>query len=250
MSGITDSKSAIKKILMLIDEMKRINSDSIPKLIEQPNKLLESVEAFEIEKNNNLKTIETNTDEINGLKTKISQNDRDILKLEEDIKDLNSKKQDHLDKIQEVQNKLTEVQETIKIKKEELESRTKRLKELDNTISNLKVDQEKFDEKINILQKELEGNYTKRKSFVDTYMNRVAAMNLLIRKNYIQSSQIKLIKALQLDTTLDLKSVLIAIDMREDKAKQILKKMVENNGPIEYDEGSGTVTLLKEVDFK
>lgn len=250
MSGITDSKTGIKKILMLIDEIKGLNSDSIPKLVEQPNKLLESVEAFETEKNENLKTIETNTDEINSLKTKISQNDRDIIKLVDEIKDLNIKKQDFLDKIQEVQNKLTEVQENIKTKKEEYESRSQRLKELDNTISILKVEQEKFDEKLNALQKELEGNYMKRKNYVDSYINRVAAMNLLIRKDYIQSAQIKLIKALQLDSTLDLKSILIAIDMREDKARQVLKKMVEENAPIKYDEQAGTVTLLEEVDFK
>ena len=250
MSGITDSKTGIKKILMLIDEIKGLNSDSIPKLVEQPNKLLESVEAFETEKNENLKTIETNTDEINSLKTKISQNDRDIIKLVDEIKDLNTKKQDFLDKIQEVQNKLTEVQENIKTKKEEYESRSQRLKELDNTISILKVEQEKFDEKLNALQKELEGNYMKRKNYVDSYINRVAAMNLLIRKDYIQSAQIKLIKALQLDSTLDLKSILIAIDMREDKARQVLKKMVEENAPIKYDEQAGTVTLLEEVDFK
>ncbi|MBN1214758.1 MAG: hypothetical protein JXA99_04880 [Candidatus Lokiarchaeota archaeon] len=250
MSGITDSKSAIKKILMLIEGIKGLNSDSIPKLIEQPNNLLGSVEAFETEKNNNLKTIETNTDEINKLKTKISQNDRDTLKLDEEIKDLNNKKQEHLNKIQEIQNKLVEVQETIKTKKQELESRTSRLKELDNKISNLKVEQEKFEEKINALQKELEGNYNKRKLYVETYMNRVAAMNLLIKKEYIQSAQIKLIKALQLDASLDLKSILIAIDMKEDKAKQILKKMVEENGPIKYDESAGTVTLTQEVDFK
>ncbi|MBY8982200.1 MAG: hypothetical protein KGD57_04570 [Candidatus Lokiarchaeota archaeon] len=250
MSGITNSKTGIKKILMLIDEIKGLNSDSIPKLVEKPNKLLESVEAFETEKNENLKTIETNTDEINSLKTKISQNDRDIIKLVDEIKDLNIKKQDFLDKIQEVQNKLTEVQENIKTKKEEYESRSQRLKELDNTISILKVEQEKFDEKLNALQKELEGNYMKRKNYVDSYINRVAAMNLLIRKDYIQSAQIKLIKALQLDSTLDLKSILIAIDMREDKARQVLKKMVEENAPIKYDEQAGTVTLLEEVDFK
>jgi len=172
------------------------------------------------------------------------------LKLDEEIKDLNNKKQEHLNKIQEIQNKLVEVQETIKTKKQELESRTSRLKELDNTISNLKVEQEKFEEKINALQKELEGNYNKRKLYVETYMNRVAAMNLLIKKEYIQSAQIKLIKALQLDASLDLKSILIAIDMKEDKAKQILKKMVEENGPIKYDESAGTVTLTQEVDFK
>ena len=55
MSGITDSKTALKKIIMLIDEIKRINTDSVPKLMEQPNNLLKSVETIESEKNTNLK---------------------------------------------------------------------------------------------------------------------------------------------------------------------------------------------------
>ncbi|MCK4687153.1 MAG: hypothetical protein KAT66_03425, partial [Candidatus Lokiarchaeota archaeon] len=57
------------------------------------------------------------------------------------------------------------------------------------------------------------------------------------------------IRALQQGSTLDLRNIIVAIDMREDQAKNILRKMVEENGPIEYNEGAGTVKLLEEVDF-
>jgi len=251
MSGnITDSKTAIKKILLLVDEITNINSDTIPKLTNQPNKLLESVEAFEAEKTADLNTIESNSDEISSLKNKITQNKRDIVKLTEDIEDLNAKRQEYMDRIQEVQNKLTEVREEIKSKTNEFDSRSERLKELEDTIAELKIEQDKFDEKISKLENELEDTYLQRKSFVENYENRVEAMNLLIQKDYIQSDQIKLIKALQKGAALDLKNILVAIDLREDKADKILKKMVEQNGPIEYDEQAGTVKLLEEVDFK
>lgn len=251
MSGnITDSKTAIKKILLLVDEIKNINSDTIQKLINQPNKLLESVKAFETEKIADLNTIESNADEISSLKNKITQNKRDIVKINEDIEDLNAKRQEYMDRIQEVQNKLTEVREEIKSKTNEYNSRSERLKELEDTIAELKIEQDKFDEKISKLESELEDTYLDRKRFVENYENRVEGMNLLIQKDYIQSDQIKLIKALQKDAALELKNILVAIDLREVKADKILKKMVEQNGPIEYDEQAGTVKLLEEVDFK
>lgn len=251
MSGnITDSKTALKKILLLVDEMKNINTDTIPKLTDQPNKILETMETFEAEKNSDLNTIEKNSDEISNLKNKITQNKREIVKLNEDIEDLNTKRQDFMNRIQDVQNKITQVREEIKTKTSEFESRSQRLKELEGTIAELKIEQDKFDEKISKLQKELEETYLKRKEFVENYENRVSAMKMLIQKDYVQSDQIKLIKALQKDAVLDLNNLLVAIDLREEKAKKILKQMIEQNGPIEYNEEASTVKLLKEVDFK
>jgi len=71
----------------------------------------------------------------------------------------------------------------------------------------------------------------------------------LIRAGYIQSAQLKLIQALQPNTTLELKGIVQGMGLREDVAKNILTKIVQKKGPIEYDEGSGTVTLKGEVDF-
>ncbi|MFX0004867.1 MAG: hypothetical protein ACFE9J_15475, partial [Candidatus Hermodarchaeota archaeon] len=66
---------------------------------------------------------------------------------------------------------------------------------------------------------------------------------------YIQSAQLKLIQSLQPNTTLELKGIAQAMGLREDVAKNILQKIVQKNGPIEYNEAAGTVTLKKEVDF-
>ncbi|MBA7641682.1 hypothetical protein ES703_49367 [subsurface metagenome] len=37
--------------------------------------------------------------------------------------------------------------------------------------------------------------------------------------------------------------------MREDQAKKIIVKMLEDNGPIEYNPTDGTITLKEEIDF-
>jgi len=80
MSEITDAKTSLKEIISTIEEMNSISADSLPKLKEHPTKLLELIEQFEEEKNNNVKTIEANTDEINSLKSKMAQDNRDIVR--------------------------------------------------------------------------------------------------------------------------------------------------------------------------
>ncbi len=40
-----------------------------------------------------------------------------------------------------------------------------------------------------------------------------------------------------------------ALDIKLGRAQSILRKIVESNGPIDYDEGAGKVTLKAEVDF-
>ena len=73
-------------------------------------------------------------------------------------------------------------------------------------------------------------------------------MKKLITYGYINSAQYQFIRALQKGSVLDIKNIIVAIDMREEQARKILRKMVEEHGPIEYNE-AGTVKLLKEVDF-
>ena len=74
-------------------------------------------------------------------------------------------------------------------------------------------------------------------------------MKTLIKQKYISSNLLKIIQSLQKDTTLDIKSIAIPLDIREDIIKKFLRKMFEENGPIEYNESGGTVTLKGEVDF-
>jgi len=247
--SITDTKSSLKKIISIIEELNGLNSDSIPKLQTQPTNLLEQIGKFEEDKARNLSTIESNDDEINSLKNKISQNQRDIASLEENNVELTNQRQTLLDKIQDAQNELNETQAKITARREELATRSSRLDELENRLVELKDLQEKFDNKMKELETQLQGEYDKKEKYSNSYAMRAAAMKSLIRAGYIQSSQLKLIQALQPNTTLDLRGLVQGMGLREDVAKSILTKMVEKNGPIEYDEANGTVTLKGEVDF-
>ncbi|KKM71253.1 hypothetical protein LCGC14_1432530 [marine sediment metagenome] len=247
--SITNTKTSLKKILSIIEELSGLNSDSIPKLQAQPTNILEEIAKFEEEKNNNLRTIETNDEEMNSLKNKISQNQRDIAGLEENNMELTSERQVLLDKIQKAQNELNETQTKITAKKEEQATKTARLEELEKRILELSDIQEKFDNQMKELETQLQGEFEKKQNFSNSYTMRTAAMKSLIKAGYIQSNQLKVIKSLVPETTLDLKGLVSASGLREDVFRGILSKMVQKNGPIEFDEGGGTVTLKGEVDF-
>ncbi|HUW90585.1 MAG TPA: hypothetical protein VMV43_08690 [Candidatus Nanopelagicaceae bacterium] len=246
---LLDAKTSLKKMASVIVDISGINSDYIPKLRLQPEKILESLEKYEDDKNLLVKTVESNNEKINTFKNKISQNQRDIVKFEEDNAELTKNRQETGNKIQESQNELKETQVTIQSKKEELTNRDQRLKELEDRLFTLNKEVEKFEDKLKALEIELNGTFIKKEKFVESYENRVAAMKVLINKKYINSLLYQFIKALQVGSTLDLKNILVAIDMREEQARKIITKMIEENAPIEYDQSSGTITLKEEVDF-
>ncbi|MHA1985273.1 MAG: hypothetical protein ACW98D_01420 [Promethearchaeota archaeon] len=247
--SLTDTKSSLKKILSIIEELNGLNTDSVPKLQAQPSNILGNIETFEEEKATNLRTVESNDDEINSLKNKISQNQRDITGLEENNSELGNERQTLLDKIQASQNELNETQTNISLKKEDLASRTARLEELEKRITELSDIQEKFDNQMKALEAQLQEEFSKKENFSNSYAMRAAAMKSLIKAGYIQSAQLKVVNALVPQTTLEIKGLVSASGLREDVFKNIIVKMVQKNGPIEYDEASGTVTLTGEVDF-
>jgi len=247
--SLTDTKSSLKKIFSIIEELNELNSDSVPKLQTQPTSILEHIEKLEIDKANDLSNIETNDDEINSLKNKISQNQRDIATLEESNVELTNERQSLLDKIQTTQNELNETQTKITTKKEELTTRTTRLEELEKRIAELKDVQEKFDNQMKDLETKLQAERGKKEKYMNSYGIHVAAMKSLIKAGYVQSPQLQVIKALLPNTTLELKGLVLASGLREDVFRNILAKMVQNNGPLEYDDAGGTVTLKQEVDF-
>lgn len=249
MSGITDSKSSIKKILNLVEDINNLSTESVPKLSEQQNNILQALEAFEQEKNDKNATIASNKETINSLKEQISKDERTITNLNEEKEELTIKKKEYMEKIESVQKEIQELQTEIANKKEEFESRKQRLNDLEETITELKIEKDKFEDRIQKLEKDLEKKYQDKKNYVENYDNRVKAMKILIRNDYIKSEQVKLIKALQPGTTLELNHILMAIDLNEEKAREILRKMEQQNGPIEFDEQAGTVTLKEEVDF-
>ena len=63
--SITDTKSSLKKILSIIEELNGLNSDSIPKLQTQPTNLLEQIGKFEEVKANDLSSIESRGEKAN-----------------------------------------------------------------------------------------------------------------------------------------------------------------------------------------
>ena len=247
--SLTETKSSLKKIFAIIEELSGLNSDSIPKLQVQPTNILESIAKLEEDKATDFRNSETNDDEINSLKNKISQNQRDVATLEENNNELTTERQILLEKIKTAQNELNETQSKITSKKEESTNRNSRLEELESRITELKDLQEKFDNKMKQLESQLQAELNKKERFSNSYAMRTAAMKSLIKSGYVQSAQLQVIKALVPQKTLELKGLISASGLREDTFRSILSKIVQNNGPIEYDETEGTVTLLGEVDF-
>ncbi|MEJ2251885.1 MAG: hypothetical protein P8Y70_16105 [Candidatus Lokiarchaeota archaeon] len=249
MSEITESKTSIKKILLLVEEIENLNTQNMPKLNEKPSDILQNIENLENDRNEIITTIESNDNKITSLKEKISQDNRNIAKLNENIEDMSIKRGDLEKQIQKTQNDFKELTEELKATQEEYDTKVERLKKLESEIETLRIEQEKFQAEIDALQEELEEKYLKRNKFVNNYENRIKAMKLLIQKDYIHSLQYQLIKSLQKGAALDLKNILIAKDIREDLAVKYINEMIEDNGPIQYDEASGKITLLEEVDF-
>ena len=246
---LLDAKTSLKKMASVIVDISGINSDFIPKLRMQPEKILESLEKYEDGKNVLVKTVESNNEKINTFKNKISQSQRDIVKFEEENAELTRIRQELETKIQESRNEFKEINETISNKREELENRELRLKELEDRLFTLNKEVEKFEDKLKALEIELSLTFTKKEKFVESYELRVAAMKILIKRKYITSLLYQFIKALQVGSSLNLKNILVAIDMREEQARKIITKMLEENAPIEYDQSSGTIILKEEVDF-
>jgi len=247
--SLIDSKTALKKMASMIVNLSGLNSDYIPKLRIQPEKILEELEKYGDGKNVLINTLKSNYEEINTFKSKISQSQRDIGKFEEGNAEHVRNRQELETKIQESRNEFKEINETISVKREEFKNRELRLKELEDRLFTLNKEIEKFEDKLKSLETELENTFIKKERFVQSYENRVAAMKILINKKYINSLLYQFIKALQVGSALDLKNILIAIDMREEQARKIITKMLEDDAPIEYDQSSGTITLKEEVDF-
>jgi len=247
--SLVDVKTALKKFTSIIVNLSGLNSDFIPKLRIQPEKILEELEKYEDGKNDKIRALNSNYEKINTLKNKISQSQRDIIKFEEDNAELTRNRRELETKIQESRNEFKEVNETINTKREELKNRETRLKELEDRLFTLNKEVEKFEENLKDLEAELNQNFFKKEKFVESYELRVAAMKALIKTKYITSLLYQFIKALQVGSSLDLKNILVAIDMKEEHARKIITKMLEDNAPIEYDQSSGTITLNEEVDF-
>ena len=248
MSNLTDAKTSLKKIISDIEEINRLTSSTMEKLISEPGKILELIEKFEEEKSAALKTIDANTDEITTLKNKFSQNTSEISKLEEEIEGLTKERQDLTDKIQAKQTELTDTQDKIKQTKEELEKRSSRLDELISSVDELNKLQEKFDVSVKDLEGQLQSEFDKKDKEVKSFKNRVAAIRSLVNKDYIHTTELRVIKALQKDVTMEVSKLSTTLALRADDIIKIMRKIMEANGPIEFNESAGTIVLRGEVD--
>lgn len=249
MSEVTNAKTSFKKIISLIDELNRINTDHTPKLVEQLREMLELIEKVGEERRASLEQVESNADEINALKNKIFQNTRDISSLDEELKAMNEDKREFLHKIELARDKLTETQGQIKIKKDELNERTIRSKELEDQVEKLVKVIDQADKILGDLQNRLQEEFDKKYKLVSSFGNRLEAMKLLIKKNYIQSPELAIIQFLSKDHKIGISSMIQSLGINEDVVKKVLRKIVEKNGPIEFDETNGTVLLKEEVDL-
>ena len=250
MSELTSVKTAIRRISSIFEEIKSSTDDQIPKLTKFNPNLTTLVENFENEKNDNVKKIQIKNDEIETLKNKVSQNNREILNLEEENKNLTENRQDLISKIEDLTNIIRDLENQIETKKGELSTREQRLGELEENVHQMTTEQEKFEGELKKLESSLMEDYDKRLKYANSFENRAKAMKLLIEKNYIKTPQVHLIGALQVGTELDLKNILQACDIRMEVATKILRKIVELGGPVEFDEAAGKITLKTEVDFK
>jgi chromosome segregation ATPase len=247
---LLDAKTSLKKMISIIADISGLNTEFIPKIRSQPEMILGSIDKYEGVKGDLITKINTNNEQINSLKNNILQTQRDIIKLSDDNKQLSNQQQELIEKVRNKQTEIQQTQETIRLKNNESEKKKIRLKELEDGILDLTKNIEKFEVKLKALEKELENTFIKKEKFVQNYENRVAAMKILINKKYISSSLYQFFRALQVGNALDLKNILLAIDMRDDQAKRIINKILEENGPIEYDNTNGTITLKEDVDFK
>ncbi|QEE17205.1 hypothetical protein DSAG12_03037 [Promethearchaeum syntrophicum] len=250
MSELTSVKTAIRRISSIFEEINGSTNDQIPKLAKFSPNLLSSVEKFENEKNANAKMIQTKNDEIESLKNKVSQNNREILNLEEENKNLTENRQDLEKKIEGITNNIRDLENQNETKKGELANREQRLQELEANVQQMTTDQENFEQEFKKLESSLMEEYDKKLKYANSFENRMKAMKLLIGKKYIKSPQVHLIGALQVGTELDLKNIIQAYDIKMEVASKILRKIVELGGPVEYNEAAGKVSLNAEVDFK
>ncbi|NHJ26244.1 MAG: hypothetical protein EAX89_16815, partial [Candidatus Lokiarchaeota archaeon] len=161
---LLDAKTSLKKMISVIVDISGLNSDFIPKLRSQPEMILGSIDKYEHVKSELIANINSNNELINSLKNNISQNQRDIARHIEDNKQLAIKRQELIDKIEHQHNELKSIRETMTLKINELETKTARMKELEEVNLDLMRNIEKSESILKELEKELENTYIKKKS--------------------------------------------------------------------------------------
>jgi chromosome segregation ATPase len=283
MSQIIELIPALKEIFELINKINDRIKDSTLKLYAEPNEIFDAIDSYIREKSNNITQIKTNKNEIDALKKNIFQTNKEFLKLETKFIDLSLDFEDINKRLENKKNELNSFNDKLIRFEKENKSQNKILEDLESEISDSwklveeKIQdvsrlEEKHNQDIIQIRSEGEQDLLKLKEGLDNELikldieykkqydellskfqevkDKINSLNLLIKRGFINSELYEFICSLDKKKPLDLNFICQTIKIKSEKAKKVVEKMIEANGPIEFDEKTGTVTLKKEVEFK
>ncbi|MFX0020106.1 MAG: coiled-coil domain-containing protein [Promethearchaeota archaeon] len=283
MSQIIDLIPNLQKVFLFIKKINDSIKDDKLSLDAEPNEIFDAIESFNREKNSNIEKIKSNKDNIESLKVKIFQLNQDIPKVDSEVSEL-SKRQEEIQKNLEIKKKeLEEIQsekekfkgeydkkeQLIEDLKSELNNSWKKVEEKTQDISKaeekiiqeinalklgynqiLTKKEEELNSKIKEIEVENEQEYKKCLEGFKPFKVKTKAINLLIRNRMINSELFNFISALEKDKPMELSFICQTLNYDPQKAEKIIKKMIAEGGPVNFNEKNGLITLQKEVEFK
>ncbi|MFX0027099.1 MAG: hypothetical protein ACFE8M_11865 [Candidatus Hermodarchaeota archaeon] len=283
MSQIIDLIPNLQEIFIFIKKINDSIKENKLRLEAEPNEIFDAIESFNREKNSNIEKIKSNKDNIEVLKIKIFQLNQEIPKLESEVNEL-SKKQEEIQKnleikkkefedIQSIKGSFNEEFEKKRLLLEKLESEIKEFwKKVEEKIQEIsKADEkitqeinalkagynqiltkkeEELDKRIKIIEAELEQDYNKRLDSFKPIKIKTNAINILIKNRMLNSELFNFICALEKDKPMELGFICQTLNYDPQKAEEVIRKMVADGGPINFNEKNGLITLQKEVEFK
>lgn len=283
MSQIIDLIPNLQEVFIFIKKINDSIKDNKLRLEAEPNEIFDAIESFNREKNSNIEKIKSNKDNIESLKLKIFQLNQEIPKFESEVSEL-SKKQEEIQKNLEIKKKeLEEIQSKKEKFNGEYDKNRQLLEDLESELNNSwkKVEEkiqdiskaeEKINQEINALKLGYDQILTKKEEELNNKIKEVEAENeqeynkyldsfkpvrvktkairLLIRNRMVNSELFNFISALEKDKPMELSFICQALNYDPQKAEKIIKKMVAEGGPVNFNEKNGLITLQKEVEFK
>lgn len=283
MSQIIDLIPNLQEVFKFIKKINESIKDNKLRLEAEPNEIFDAIESFNREKNSNIEKIKSNKDNIESLKVKIFQLNQEIPKFESETREL-SKKQEEIQKnfeikkkeLEEIQSKKEKINVEYDKKRQLLENLESELnnswKKVEGKIQDISKVEERINQEINALKvgynqiltkkeeelnnriKEIEAEYEQEyNQYLDSFKPvkvKTKAINLLIRNRMINSELFNFINALEKDKPMELSFICQTLNYDPQKAEKIIKKMVAEGGPVNFNEKNGLITLQKEVEFK
>jgi len=283
MSQIIDLIPNLQEVFIFIKKINDSIKDNKLRLEAEPNEIFDAIESFNREKNSNIEKIKSNKDNIESLKIKIFQLNQEIPKLELEGSEL-SKKQEEIQKnletkkkeLEEIQSKKqkfngefdkkrqlledleTKLNDSWKKVEEKIQEISKVEEKINQEINALKVGysqiltkkEEELNNKVKEVEAENEQEYNKRLDCFKPVKVKTKAISLLIRNGMLNSELFNFIRALEKDKPMELSFICQALNYDPQKAEKIIKKMVAEGGPVNFNGKNGLITLQKEVEFK